>query len=76
MALRAQRSAELYRARVLSFFHQPWLYIEVYLFMCDKIAVPHRKSVERWKNDWDNLKPHSTLMETASKVEELAGTNI
>ena len=76
MALRAQRSAELYRARVLSFFHQPWLYIEVYLFMCDKIAVPHSESVERWKADWDDLKAQSTLMETASKVAELASKHL
>ena len=58
------------------FFHQPWLYIEVYLFMCDEIAVPHSESVERWKNDWDNLKASTTLMETAGKVEELASKHL
>ena len=58
------------------FFHTPWLYIEVYLFMCDKIAVPHSESVERWKADWDDLKAQSTLMETASKVAELASKHL
>ena len=44
--------------------------------MCDKIAVPHSESVERWKADWDDLKAQSTLMETASKVEELASKHL
>ena len=44
--------------------------------MCDKIAVPHSESVERWKNDWDNLKASTTLMETAGKVEELASKHL
>ena len=44
--------------------------------MCDKIAVPHSKSVERWKADWDDLKAQSTLMETASKVAELASKHL
>ena len=50
----------------------PHIYIEVFLFMCDETAVPNHESVDRWQRDWDALSAKSTLLETATEVENKA----
>lgn len=50
----------------------PHIYIEVFLFMCDETAVPNHESVDRWQRDWEALTAKSTLLETATEVENKA----